>query len=113
MVFDPVGGPLLEQLAQVSASGGIIIEYGALDSQPTPYPLFTALAKGLTIRGYTLFELTQDKDRLAQAKTALLPLFESKQLVPVIDKVFAFGDIREAHRYMESNQQMGKIIVKL
>ncbi|WDD97509.1 zinc-dependent alcohol dehydrogenase family protein [Thalassomonas actiniarum] len=113
LVFDPVGGPLLEQLAQVSAPAATIIEYGALDNRPTPYPLFTALSKGLTIRGYTLFEFTADKKRLAQAKAALLPLFEEGQLVPVIDKVFAFNDIRDAHRYMESNQQMGKIVVKV
>ncbi|WDE07124.1 zinc-dependent alcohol dehydrogenase family protein [Thalassomonas viridans] len=113
VIFDPVGGPLLEQLAQVAANAGIIIEYGALDSRPTPYPLFTALAKGLTIRGYTLFELTQNKNRLAQAKSALLPFFEEQKLVPVIDRVFAFDEIQEAHKYMESNRQMGKIIVKV
>jgi len=31
----------------------------------------------------------------------------------VIDKVFPFEEIQEAHRYMESNQQMGKIVVDI
>ena len=43
VVFDPVAGPLLEQLAAVAAPGGIIFEYGALAPHPTPFPLFPAL----------------------------------------------------------------------
>ena len=113
IIFDPVGGPILNQLAEASAMGGLIIEYGALDQAETPYPLFTALAKGLTIRGYTLFEITQDKEKLENAKTRLLSLFNEKKLVPVIAKVFTFDQIQQAHEYMESNQQMGKIVVKL
>lgn len=113
LIFDPVGGPLLEKLAEVATTAGQIIEYGALDAQPTPYPLFTALAKALTIRGYTLFEITQDKERLDKAKAYLLPLFEAKKLIPVIDKVFSFDQVQQAHEYMESNQQMGKIVIRL
>lgn len=113
IIFDPIGGPMLNQLAEASAMGGLIIEYGALDQEQTPYPLFTALAKGLTIRGYTLFEITQDKDKLENAKATLLPLFNEKKLVPAIAKVFTFDQIQQAHEYMESNQQMGKIVVRL
>lgn len=111
LIFDPVGGPILTQLAEVAAKAGRIIEYGALDNQPTPFPLFAALAKGLTIRGYTLFELTQDKSKVEKAKSFILPLLESKKLRPVIDRVFNFSQIQQAHEYMESNQQMGKIVV--
>lgn len=113
LIFDPIGGPLLNQLAEAAALGGQIIEYGALDAAETPYPLFNALAKGLLIRGYTLFELTRDKASLDTAKAFLLPLFDEQKLIPVIDKVFDFSDIQQAHQYMESNQQMGKIIVSL
>ena len=113
LIFDPIGGPIVNQLAEAAATGGLIIEYGALDAAQTPYPLFTALAKALSIRGYTLFEITQDKDKLENAKVYLLPLFESKKLVPVIDKVFSFNQIQQAHEYMESNQQMGKIVIRL
>lgn len=113
LIFDPIGGPILEHLAEVAAPAGLIIEYGALDTRPTPYPLFTALLKVLTIRGYTLFEITQDKERLDKAKAYLLPLFESKKLVPAIDKVFSFDQVQQAHEYMESNQQMGKIVIRV
>jgi len=113
LVFDPIGGPILGQLAEVTAKGGRIIEYGALDSRPTPYPLFTALAKGLIIQGYTLFEITQNSEKLESAKAYLLPLFNAKKLTPLIDKVFSFDQIQQAHEYMESNQQTGKIVVSV
>jgi len=113
LIFDPIGGEILSQLAEASSMGGTIIEYGALDGKPTPFPLFTALAKGLVIRGYTIFEITQDKNKLEDAKSFLLPLFNAKKLIPVIDKVFAFEKIQQAHDYMESNQQMGKIIISI
>jgi NADPH:quinone reductase-like Zn-dependent oxidoreductase len=113
LIFDPIGGPILNQLAEAAAMGGLIIEYGALDEAQTPYPLFTALAKGLSIRGFTLFEITQDKEKLENAKAYLLAYFEAKKLVPVIAKVFSFEQIQQAHEYMESNQQMGKIVVSL
>lgn len=113
LVFDPIGGPVLSQLADATRQGGLIIEYGALDERATPYPLFTALGKGLTIRGYTLFEISQDPSKLAKAKAFLLPLFEAGKLTPAIDKVFSFDQIQQAHEYMESNQQMGKIVVSV
>jgi len=113
LVFDPIGGPIVNQLAEAAAQAGRIIEYGALDSEATPFPLFTALAKGLIIQGYTIFEISQDEGALNNAKQFLLPLFESNKLIPVIDKEFNFDDIQLAHEYMESNQQVGKIIVNI
>ncbi len=113
LIFDPIGGPIVNQLAEAAAQAGRIIEYGALDSEVTPFPLFTALGKGLIIQGYTIFEISQDKRKLNSAKKFLLPLFESNKLIPVIDKEFNFEDIQQAHEYMESNQQVGKIIVNL
>ena len=110
IVFDPIGGKILESLAAAAAPKGIIFEYGALAPEPTPYPLFTALAKCLTIRGYTLFELTPDPV-FPVAKRYIFDHLASGAFKPVIDRTFPFAEIVEAHRYMESNAQIGKIVV--
>jgi NADPH:quinone reductase-like Zn-dependent oxidoreductase len=110
IVFDPIGGKILESLAAVTAPKGIIFEYGALATEPTPYPLFTALAKGLTIRAYTLFEVAPDPV-FPKAKQYIFDHLASGAFKPLIDKTFRFEDIVEAHRYMESNAQIGKIVV--
>lgn len=111
IVFDPIGGKGLEALAAAAAHGGIIIEYGALATDPTPYPLFTALSKQLTIRGYTLFEIVEHPERMAKARQYVFDHLASGAFKPRIDKVFPLAKIVEAHRYMESNQQIGKIVV--
>lgn len=111
IVFDPVAGPLLEQLAAATAPGGIIFEYGALAPHSTPFPLFPALAKGLTIRGYTLFEIVKNPEMLKRGKEYIYKGLGSGSLKPIIDRTFHLEDIAEAHRYMASNQQKGKIIV--
>ncbi|WP_444915772.1 zinc-dependent alcohol dehydrogenase family protein [Microbulbifer sp. TRSA007] len=113
LIFDPIGGPLLNELGNAAAKAGTIIEYGALDPNPSIYPLFKALEKALTIVGYTLFELTQDPTRIERAKEFIYRGLEQKKLVPKVDKVFAFEDIQAAHQYMEASNQVGKIVVKI
>ena len=112
IVFDPIGGKILESLAAATASKGIIFEYGALAPEPTPYPLFIALAKYLTIRAYTLFEVTQDPV-FPKAKKYIFDHLASGAFRPIIDKTFSFAEIVAAHRYMESNAQIGKIVITL
>jgi NADPH:quinone reductase-like Zn-dependent oxidoreductase len=111
IIFDPIAGPLLEKLAGAAASGAMIFEYGALSSAPTPFPLYLALAKGLTVRGYTLFEIVRDPGKLARGKQFVYEGLQSGALKPIIDRTFPLDAIAEAHRYMESNQQKGKIVV--
>ena len=111
MVFDPVAGPLLEKLAAAAAPGAIIFEYGALSPEPATFPLFPVLGKGLTVRGYTLFEIVRDPERIARGKRFVFDGIESGALKPVIDRTFPLESIVEAHKYMESNQQKGKIVV--
>lgn len=111
LIFDPIAGPFLEHSAGAAAQGGKIIVYGALDGRPTTFPLFAALGKGLAIHGYVLSEVTLDPMRLKKAKEFIYQGLSDGNLVPVIDRVFKFEDIQKAHEYMESNQQIGKIVV--
>ncbi|HEX7157543.1 MAG TPA: zinc-dependent alcohol dehydrogenase family protein [Edaphobacter sp.] len=111
IVFDPIGGKGIEALAAAVSPGGIIIEYGALATEPTPYPLFAALGKGITIRGYTLFEVNANPALSDAARKYVFNRVAGGDFKPRIAKVFPLDKIVEAHRYMESNQQIGKIVV--
>lgn len=113
LIFDPVAGVLLEALAAAAAPAATLFEYGALGTGLTPFPLFPALAKGLSVRGYTLFEIVQNPARLERGKQYIYAGLESGVLQPVIDRTFPFEAMVDAHRYMESNQQRGKIVVTL
>jgi len=111
VVFDPIGGPGFEQLTQSMARGGILLEYGALSPEPTPFPLFTVLGKSLTLKGYLYAEIVADPAALARAKAFIGDGLASGALKPIIAKTFALEDIQEAHRFLEANQQVGKIVV--
>lgn len=111
VIFDPIAGKGIEQLAAIAAHGGTIYEYGALAGEATPYPLFAALSKSLLIQGYTLFDVVSIPELRKQAEKYVFGHLEAGSFKPRIDKVFPLAQIVEAHRYMESNQQIGKIVV--
>jgi len=111
VIFDPIGGKGVTALAEAAAYEGIIFEYGALAPEPTSFPLFAALGKGLTVRGYTVREILSVPDLKAKAVKYVFDHVAAGRFKPRIDRVFPLAHIVEAHRYMESNQQIGKIVV--
>jgi NADPH:quinone reductase-like Zn-dependent oxidoreductase len=113
IVFDPVGGPTVAKLTTAMAERGTLILYGALSTETTPLPLMDVLSKSLTIRGYVLFEITGDPQRLERAKKFIVDGLSAGKLKPVIAKTFPLDQIVEAHRYLESNQQIGKVVVTI
>ena len=113
IIFDPVGGPDIEKLALAAAEEGIIFIYGGLSGKPTPYPHWPAALKGLSIRGWVASSIWNRPERFARNRALILQGLASGNLRPVIAKTFPFSQIVAAHRYLESNQQIGKIVVTL
>jgi NADPH:quinone reductase-like Zn-dependent oxidoreductase len=111
VAFDPVGGPFIEKLADSLAEEGILFVYGGLSGQPTPYPHWPAALKGLCIRGWVASSIWNKPERFARARHAILQGLAAGHLQPVIARTFPLSQIVEAHRYLESNQQVGKIVV--
>jgi NADPH:quinone reductase-like Zn-dependent oxidoreductase len=69
------------------------------------------MARGLALRGFTVFEITKDPERLARAKAFIYDGLANGTLRPIIDRSFRLEGIAEAHRYMEKSEQIGKIII--
>ena len=46
-------------------------------------------------------------------KRNILPYLGKNKEKPIIDKIYNFDDIDKARKYMMSNNQIGKIVVKL
>jgi NADPH:quinone reductase-like Zn-dependent oxidoreductase len=111
VVFDPVGGPTVNKLVQATAPLGIVFLYGALSTEATPLPLFDLLAKWATIRGYVMMEITTDPQRLERAKQFINEGLADGSFKPLVARTFPLEKIVEAHRYLESNQQIGKVVV--
>ncbi len=113
IAFDAVGGPQIAEIAEAMSPEGTIIVHGALSPEVTPLPLKIALRKSLTVRGYVFTEVIKDIERFRRAKQFILSGLSEGTLKPVIDRSFKFEEIVAAHHYLESNQQIGKIVVEL
>ena len=111
VVFDPIGGPAVAQLAECMSFGGILLEYGALSMDEGTFPQFALLGKCLTIKGYLYSEITSNDALLERAKQFISEGLKSGALVPLISRTFTFDQIQEATRFLESNEQIGKIVV--
>lgn len=111
LVFDPVGGPEVEKLANAMANEGTLFIYGSLSGQPTVFPHWPAALKALSIQGWVATHIWAYPERYARAQRLVLRGLAEGHLKPVISKTFPFEEIVEAHRYLESNQQLGKIVV--
>ena len=75
-------------------------------------PVFDVLGKRLTVRGYVvLTDITGDPERLERGKQFVNEGLADGSFKPIIARTFPLEEIVQAHRYLESNQQIGKIVV--
>jgi NADPH:quinone reductase-like Zn-dependent oxidoreductase len=112
VAFDPVGGPYVETLANALRERGILFVYGGLSESPTPYPHWPMAFKGCAMRGWVASEIWNHPHRFERAKATILAGLEGGQLKPVIAKEFhGLEALREANEFLESNRQVGKVVV--
>ncbi|MGI5417846.1 zinc-dependent alcohol dehydrogenase family protein [Actinomadura luteofluorescens] len=110
-VFDAVAGPGVTDLARLVAPGGTLLVYGALSGEPTPYPGIDLGLPALNVRTYTMLETARDPERLRRAAAFVTSGLRSGAFRPVIDRTFPLSEMADAHRHLESNTQIGKIVV--
>src|SRR6266853_4204043 len=113
VAFDPVGGRDFPKLISALANQGIVYIYGALSESDTTIPVLEMIPKMPTIKGYNISLVTGDEARRKVAVEYIVKGLASGALKPVIDRTFKFDDMVEAHRYLESSGQFGKIVVTL
>ena len=113
VVFDPVGGPTLSKLIKAMSFQGILYLYGALSEQATTVAPLDLIAKVLTIKGHNIWLTSGNPGRQKAAVDFVIKGLEKGTLKPIIDKVFPFDKIVDAHRYLEASAQFGKIVATI
>jgi NADPH:quinone reductase-like Zn-dependent oxidoreductase len=109
----PCRGPNFPKLISALALQGILYIYGALSENVTPLPVLEMIAKMATIKGHNIWLASGNPDKLKTAVAFIRRGFDEGKLKPVIDRIFRFDEIVEAHRYLEANHQFGKIVATL
>ena len=115
VVLDVIGGDEADRNLQASRMDGTIIQVGLMGGGSAPVNIGLILSKRLTWIGTTL------RARPVERKLALsqrfidemLPLFDAGSLKPVIDSRYPLEQIADAHRHIEANANVGKILIDL
>jgi putative PIG3 family NAD(P)H quinone oxidoreductase len=115
VILDVIGGDYLEKNITCTSNKGTIVQVGALGAMKTEINLSALLQKRLTLVGTVLrSRSTEEKITLAELFISqMIPKFEKGIFKPVIDSRYSFSEIALAHTYMESNKNIGKILIEL
>ena len=115
VVLDLAGGPYVAASVKALAPKGRIMLIATMAGNEVTLNLGQLLGRRAHLIG-TIFR-ARPVEEIAEVMRAfsqhVVPLFGVGKLRPVIDKTFPISNIQEAHRYQESNQSFGKIVLTL
>jgi putative PIG3 family NAD(P)H quinone oxidoreductase len=113
VILDMVGADYVERNIRCLATEGRLVQIGFQKGSKVEINFMPLMLKRLTYTGSTLrIQSVASKGRMARALHARVwPLIESGAIRPVVHATFALERAAEAHRLMESNAHIGKIIL--
>ncbi|KFP26890.1 Quinone oxidoreductase PIG3, partial [Colius striatus] len=128
VILDCVGGSYWEKNLNCLGTDGRWIIYGLLSGGDVHGDLFarllskrasihTSLLRSRDKEASNSYQQCIYKERLGKAFTEdVLPYFSegaSPHLQPLVDSVYPLHKIAEAHRFMEENKNIGKIVIEM
>ena len=115
LIIDNLGAPVLAENLRCMALEGRLISVGRMGGKMAEVDLDLVALRRLKLIGVTFRTRTDDERAqcVQAAASDLLPALAAGRIRPLIDQVFPMSAIREAHARMESNQQVGKIVLEI
>lgn len=115
VVLDVVGGDYLARNLAALRVGGTIVQVGVMGGGKTTIDLGALLPKRAHLVGTVLRSRPLEEKVAASLRFAreVVPAIEAGTIVPVIDRRFPLAEIADAHRYLESNANVGKVLIDL
>lgn len=115
VILDIVGAPYLADNLRLLREDGRLLLIAALGGAKAELNLGQLLFRRLTITGSTLRARSPaEKGRIAAGlRERVWPLLERRAVVPVIQLVLPLADAATAHRVLEANQAMGKVVLQV
>jgi NADPH2:quinone reductase len=115
VILDMVGGDYLQRNISALAPDGRLVQIAFLKGSKAELDLMPVMLKRLTVTGSTLrARPVADKAAIASTlKAKVWPLLDAGRLRPVIHTTLPLAEAAQAHRLMESNRHIGKIILTI
>jgi NADPH2:quinone reductase len=112
LILDAVGKPTFEEGLRCLAPFGHLVLYGRAGGPPDPLNVATLSPKSLTVSAFSLPTLSRGfPDKTRDSADRCFALLREGRLRLHVDRTFPLGQAAEAHRYLESRQSMGKLIL--
>ncbi len=114
VILDVIGAPYWEQNLRSLALRGRMVIVGTMGGAKLEVNLGALMGKRLRVHGTVLrARPLEEKAALTQQFAArVLPLFQNETVSPIVDRVFPLAEVSEAHAYMETNANFGKIVLR-
>ncbi|MEU1405657.1 NAD(P)H-quinone oxidoreductase [Streptomyces sp. NPDC005728] len=115
LLLDCVGGSYLSRNVEALADDGTMLIIGLQGGNGSRIDLGPVMRRRLTVRGSTLrARPPRHKAAIVDATArALTGLIETGRIRPVVDRRFPIARAADAHRYVESGQNFGKVVLEV
>ena len=115
VVLDPVGAALFDDNIAVLKPDGRLVVIGIMGGSSATLNLGLLLVKRLRLLGSTLRSQPEAvKARLTAALEAeVLPALADGRARITLDSVYPLAAVADAHRYVEDNRNLGKVVLSL
>lgn len=113
VVLDVIGGDYVARNIRSCAVGARIVQVGVMGGAKATVPVGELLPRRVSLIG-TVLRARPLEEKIAITRRCahdLLPAFEAGRLVPVIDRRMSLWDVAEAHAYVASNANVGKVLL--
>jgi NADPH:quinone reductase len=113
VILDMVGGEYVARELSLLADSGRLVMISTLGGAKAQINLREIMAKRLVITGSTLRPRPVEfKGAIARAlREKVWPLIESGAIKPVVFRTFPLDEASEAHRLIESGENIGKVVL--
>ena len=111
LILDAVGATTMEKGLTCLAPFGHLILYGRAGGAPEPLNLFRLFERSVKVSGFTLYAVAPVHEVMRRGIEESLRLIAEKKVRIVIGKTFPLAQAAEAHRFMESRQSFGKLLL--
>lgn len=114
-ILDVVGGEYWDRNVASLAPRGRMVLVGLLGGRSAEVDLGAVLRNRLTVVGTVLRSrpLSEKLDLTREFRERVLPLLVGGRLRPVVDRTFPLEEASVAHRFMEENRNVGKIVLEV
>jgi len=112
VVYDPIGGPIVQDYANAFAQNAMVFIYGGMDPEETVLPSEQMYEKSAIVNFYSLYNYIYDKAARERGVEFCYQGFKSKKLRAFVEKTYAIEEFKNAFAYQQqATTRSGKILI--